>query len=279
MSNILYKYLPIERLTYLENELLRFTQPLDLNDPFEWMPVLPTKEEIISVIKIVSEENILSSNNKGLNRTDMRRILNEYNKKCEASIKAVQKEEPNNFREQFYNQAITNLGSKLGLFSLSRRWNSSLMWAHYTNSHKGFCIGFNKDSGFFNTKGNPLDPRFMVQSVIYSDKRLKVPVERGVKIDPKVVLTKSVDWKYEEEERVIALLYLADKVIKSEPYDICLFKIPHKIVSEIIVGAKIDDNDLIKISTFCDENNIDLFKSRLSETKFEMTREKINNYA
>lgn len=276
MSDILYKYLPIERLSYLVNELLRFTQPFELNDPFEWMPILPTKDEIISVIEIVANDNIALLDKSNLNREEKRKLLNEYQEKFKATIKAVQNDEPNNFREQFYNQAITSLGSKLGLFSLSRRWNSALMWAHYTNSHKGFCIGLKRDSDFFKTQGNPQDPTFMVQPVQYSSQRIKVPLERGLKIDPKVVLTKSLDWKYEEEERIIALLILADKIIKAEPYDVYLFKVPHEVVKEIIVGAKIADHDLDKIHSFCSTRNIDLYKSELSETNFEMIRKKIN---
>ncbi len=45
-----YKYLPIERLSYLDNELLRFTQPTDLNDPFECLPQRPSKQELLSLI-------------------------------------------------------------------------------------------------------------------------------------------------------------------------------------------------------------------------------------
>lgn len=280
MNQIVYKYLPIERLTYLKDELLRFTQPLDLNDPFEWMPVLPSKEEIISIIEIVAKENLQLIEQKSSSRESRRKNIVEYTKKYKDSIRSVENDEPNNFKEQFFTRAITSLGSKLGIFSLSRRWNSALMWAHYTNSHKGFCIGFDRNSDYFNTKGNPLDPTFMIQPVEYNENRIKVPVERGVKINPKVVLTKSKDWKYEEEERIIALLDLANKIIEAKPYNICLFKIPHETISEIIVGAKIESEHFKEISSFCAEKKIDLYKSSLSVTKFEMVREKIKqNYA
>ena len=36
-----YKYLPPDRKTYLDDELLRFTQPGALNDPFECIPIVP----------------------------------------------------------------------------------------------------------------------------------------------------------------------------------------------------------------------------------------------
>jgi len=38
---IVYKYLPPDRKTYLDDELLRFTQPGALNDPFECIPIVP----------------------------------------------------------------------------------------------------------------------------------------------------------------------------------------------------------------------------------------------
>ncbi len=272
MTQIVYKYLPIERLTYLDDELLRFTQPLELNDPFEWMPILPSKDEIITIIETVAKENILLIENYNLAREKKRQAIVDYTKKYKDSIKAVLNDEPNNFGEQFYNRAITSLGSKVGLFSLSRRWNSPLMWAHYTNSHKGFCVGFARNSGYFEAKGNPIDPTFIIQPVIYTENRIKVPVERGVKIDPKIVLTKSIDWKYEEEERIITLLTLADKTIETKPYDICLFRIPHMTISEIIVGAKIEEDNFKVIHSFCRKNDIDLYRSRLSDTKFEMER-------
>lgn len=58
-----YKYLPIDRKDYLQNEFLRFTQPSDLNDPFECLPQKPSEEEfnmlidtVISNLPIVNEE-------------------------------------------------------------------------------------------------------------------------------------------------------------------------------------------------------------------------------
>lgn len=275
MNQITYKYLPIERLSYLSDGLLRFTPPRDLNDPFECFPILPTKEEIISIIKIVAERNIKSFEKEKLSKKEKIRILSEYTRKYKSEITAVRKDEPNNFGEKFFNQAITNLNTKIGVFSLSRRWDSTLMWAHYTNSHKGYCIGFNKNSEFFKPKGNPLDPTFMIQSVEYGDDRIKVPVEEGVKINPKILLTKAKDWQYEEEERIISLLSLSNKTINSDPYNIDLFKIPHDTISEIIVGANILASGFETIYEFCKEKGIDLYKSIMSRTKFDMIREKV----
>ena len=51
MNSIIYKYLLAERKTYFEDELLRFTQPRYLNDPFECLPAKWTDLEIINKIR------------------------------------------------------------------------------------------------------------------------------------------------------------------------------------------------------------------------------------
>jgi hypothetical protein len=273
MRKIVYKYLPIERLTYLEDEFVRFTPPGELNDPFECYPILPTKEEIISIINTISQENLTALDFSKFSPEESEKIRLNYKEKVNNSINAVLNNEPENFQEQFYNRSVIGINYSFGIFSLSRRWNSSLMWAHYTNSHKGFCIGFDKEKISSMKTGNPLDPTLMLQKVEYSNKRIKVPIERGVKIDPKILLTKSLDWEYEQEERMIALITIADKIIEMKPFNIHLFKIPHSFIEEIIVGAKIDEINFNKIKEFCEINNIRLYKCKISDFEFDMKRE------
>ena len=242
MSETLYKYLSIERISYLENELLRFTQPGDLNDPFECIPVIPNKEEVISMFKIIAKEQMDSFLNKKMGKTEKNYLKLELEKKHKSIITAIKKDLPNNLREHFLKSGIEKINKNLGIFSLSRRWNSTLMWAHYTNSHKGFCIGYNRNSNFFKTKGNPNDPEFSLEIVNYSQNRVKVPVERGEKINDEVLLTKSLDWEYEKEERIITFLKLADKKIVNNPY--FKFLCEHKNISDYIKKRKINNWNL-----------------------------------
>lgn len=58
MDNIIYKYLPIERLSYLEDELLRITQPSDLNDPFECLPSPPSIETFTNSLIEIRETHL-----------------------------------------------------------------------------------------------------------------------------------------------------------------------------------------------------------------------------
>ena len=47
MKKILYKYIPPDLAIIVKNRLIRFTQPGDFNDPFEFLPALSTKSQVI----------------------------------------------------------------------------------------------------------------------------------------------------------------------------------------------------------------------------------------
>jgi len=271
MKEILYKFLPIERLTYLEDELLRFTQPGDLNDPFECIPILPAKDKVIELLETVVKETLAKIDKDKIPENFKNNFKNEFTKNFKYEKIAFLNDQPNNFSELYYDNVITQQNNKLGIFSLTRRWNSTLMWSHYTNSHKGFCIGFERNSKFFKIKYS--NPIFSIQPIEYSEDRIEVPLERGKQTNLKVLLTKSTDWEYEEEERLIEILENCDKKIESNPYDIHLFKVPHTIISEIIAGANILPEDFEKIQQFCLKYDIKLYKSIISKTKFTVIRE------
>ena len=126
MKEHYYKYLPINRLSYLEDELLRFTQPGDLNDPFECLPKKPSIEEFDNLINSLIPENS--------NKVIQKEIKAKYDSK---------------YLDELYKTQVEKVNEDIGIFSLSKNWKSSLMWAHYTESHKGFCVGFDSKNNFF----------------------------------------------------------------------------------------------------------------------------------
>ncbi|MCF7482806.1 DUF2971 domain-containing protein [Vibrio sp. J1-1] len=84
--------------------------------------------------------------------------------------------------------------------SLSRNNSNILMWSHYAQSHKGFCIGFKRDT-YFN-KAEPIRYRRNRSSLngLPLEYLSKDNVLKGVSLE------KAIDWAYEEEER----LFLCD---------------------------------------------------------------------
>ncbi|WP_284462370.1 DUF2971 domain-containing protein [Chryseobacterium sp.] len=248
-----YKYLPIERITYFENELLRFSQAADLNDPFECLPQKPQREDLYDTIRLATQ--IFTNGNSDWENHALEKFNDEW-------------------IDNFYKNAYTNINRDIGILSLSKNWKSSLMWAHYTVSHRGFCIGFDENHDFFKDfLSSDKNTSRYTKDVLYSEKRAKIPTslsEPTLTFEP--FLTKSIEWAYENEVRVIATLNSASSVITTEPYNICLFKVPHTALKEIILGVNIDSDSEKKIREFAEKSNIEIFKTKISETEFDMER-------
>jgi hypothetical protein len=277
MTKIVYKFLPLDRLSYIENELLRITQPSDLNDPFELIPAIPTTEEFISVLEKNHKESIVLIQNANIDKSKKKELLQSQLSKYKIEVRKLNNNEEGNFKSFFLESAYKNINTHLGILSLTRRWDSNLMWAHYTNSHKGICIGFDSSDPFFSSYRQIADVEKIFMPVAYEENRIKIPLEKGIKIDFKVVLSKSKDWEYEQEERLLVMLRNSDKVIPNKPFDIHLYKIPHNLVKEIIIGANFPLEMISTVKDFCTKNNIELYKSKISETKYDMEREKYSH--
>ncbi len=95
---------------------------------------------------------------------------------------------------------------KAGIFSLSKRYDDELLWAHYANSHKGFCIEYDLDilTRRKNREFNRIDvlyakkpPRIEVKDIIHLNKN-------GItSFLQKLAGTKSKLWSYEQEVRIV----------------------------------------------------------------------------
>jgi hypothetical protein len=277
MTGIVYKFMPSERLTYMENELLRITQPADLNDPFEFLPAVPSVEDFVHVFDRVYKERIDQIDKRKVDKKQKSELKNQQLREYKTQVRKLKNNEEGNVKAFFVERAANNLNTHLGILSLTRRWDSTLMWAHYTNSHKGLCIGFDSKNPFFSDYRQIADKEKIFMPVTYREERIQVPIEKGVTIDFQVVLSKSKDWEYEEEERLLVMLRQANKVIPAKPFDICLYRIPHNLVKEIIVGVNFPNDKFEMVKEFCTERKIDLFKCKISETKYDMEREKYSH--
>lgn len=111
----------------------------------------------------------------------------------------------NRFKE--YTEDVKDILStrNFGIYSLSSTFDNELLWAHYSDSHRGFCIEYdldlllnsnNKDEFHsFNVKYNSKPPKFNF-------------VELSSKLNPfnilkKITGYKSRAWEYEKEVRII----------------------------------------------------------------------------
>lgn len=259
-----YKYLPPERIKeegYFENELFRFTQPKYLNDPFECMP----KKSFSLNYKIC--ELIKSKIRKKRNNSVSSQLIEDSFSNLFISA---------NLLNIFHNNYVEDINNEIGILSLSEIWNNTLMWSHYTEYHKGICVGFDSNHEFFEEYTNEDKTEFKkIKKVEYSNKRVKLPKdEKEEHLIQENYFTKSKDWKYEKEIRVIQSLNRFNLTSEKDS-NIKLFKVPHEAIKEIIMGANIEKVCLDKIKIFCKKNTIKLFEAKTSGTTFDLVREEI----
>jgi hypothetical protein len=97
----------------------------------------------------------------------------------------------------FRNEVLALIGSKIGMYCMSTRPDDILMWSHYSDDHKGYCLEFeaSDDTPFFGE----------AQPVIYSDSYptvdfFQTPSHEQLEL---IFLTKASHWRYENEWRII----------------------------------------------------------------------------
>lgn len=83
---------------------------------------------------------------------------------------------------------------KLRMYCLTPVPDSMLMWSHYSDRHRGICLEFDKDSDLIG----------MGHQVRYRDTYPELLPQTAKNDLLELVLTKSKDWSYEKEFRIIA---------------------------------------------------------------------------
>ena len=237
---IVYKYLPPSRIDVLEDSRIRFTQPAALNDPFETFPCfLEYGPCLLDKVHQRSTDRF--------------------------GAQAAQKMLPQ--QQTLVVQTLLNIPKILSkhfvIFSLSKIHDNLLMWSHYSDSHRGFVIGFDSSSDFFSPgAGKAKDGLKMVR---YSNRRYVIPKAGFHSLDDpnlrkanaKVFFVKDPCWKYEREMRILAHPDSADVVLpRPNDYDIRLFNFPAKSVKEVIIGFRMTKPDQHRV--------FDLVRSKFS---------------
>ncbi|MFB9077781.1 DUF2971 domain-containing protein [Flavobacterium procerum] len=107
------------------------------------------------------------------------------------------------------NQCLDDLLShneRVGIYSLSTSFKDKLLWAHYANSHKGFCIEYDLDK---------LVDSYIYESkshfpVLYNEKPTELELgnisetsARDNSLLQKIFACKSKEWEYEKEYRIV----------------------------------------------------------------------------
>jgi hypothetical protein len=149
------------------------------------------------------------------------------------------------------------LRNNLYMACFSERNDSILMWSHYANFHKGFCIEYSRESLIIKYKRT-------INPIIYDDNRVNI---WDINDDSwhKVILTKAFDWEYEKEYRFI---------IKKDVYEKGIV-LDSPLPTKIWLGNDITCENQKIIERHCIDNNIKLSKMILHNDEFRLIEEKL----
>jgi len=249
---VLYKYLSPDLLKVLQDRRLRFTQPGDFNDPFEFRPQIQaaaSDQEVRTYVennfeRLVEQELIqYGALVQSIPRQVLKDLLLSQRAKLPELFNMLQPEVL-----QKLSPALDGLlNHNVGVLCLSEVRDSLLMWGHYTNNHKGFVIGFDSDHPFFSKRRSEHDEFGFLRKVEYQTQRPQVTLSDTS--SPVWFQTKSSHWAYEKEWRIVRVLSEATQRIDRSPFPICLFEFPPDAALEIIVGMRADPSTVQAIQS------------------------------
>jgi hypothetical protein len=153
--------------------------------------------------------------------------------------------------------------NNIGICCFTENKNSILMWSHYADSHKGFCLEFFK-------RENELYP------INYINDFSKTNYYENVKDSEfHITYSKSIEWKYENELRSIVTN------IKTKNPNSRKIKFDEKRLKAVYFGVKASDKLKMKIIGLLEKHysnfkEIEIYENSLKENSFEIESRKIN---
>lgn len=257
-----YKYIPFNlgSLCILTEGTLKYTNPLDFNDPFDCHPSYNDSLEEIRRGTSLAIERALGTSVTPTERKLSPAQRGQHRARAARALKA--KIHSDEWRSEILRD--------VGVVSLSSNPTDILMWSHYADFHKGFVVGFRVGvDGLVAEDLRKHGFHLLPYEVEYTFKRPMVNLGSDSKTDQmkKVLLTKSVHWKYEAERRVIDI----DRGPGIHPY------YRDRTLNCVIAGMRMSDDDfevlkqaVADLNEFPTLAHVKLYRAKPSQTNFEI---------
>jgi hypothetical protein len=294
----MFKYMSADAaLLFARTLKVRFTQPSDLNDPFEFRPLIDfeaTAEEYRSEIdRRISEmfgtvdgvlEMIEKHQASDPNFPKMPIPIDMVRKMMATSpdlgrglIAEMQKHKFEILKtiktaaawETQWEKLQQTLGQSVGIFSLTEDPAHILMWSHYASQHTGIVVEFDENDSWFDQRRSPSDEFRHLVRVTY----VQNPQPRTwSKLNGADLLyTKNADWVYEREWRIIRTLNEGTET----RIGIFCFDVPPKVVRSIIFGFRTSldlETEVRKVvSANSSLKDVSFKRTKLGSARIELT--------
>lgn len=223
----LYKYRPFNAyaLSCIANHSIWLAKPESFNDPFDCAITLDKSLYKDSIIHAISA----SMNTSASIKREKEKLFTLWPGDVEAF--------------ETLRNSIKELTQNMGICSFAESPDTLLLWSHYADHHRGFCVEYN-------SKNNKLSK--LAQKVRYTD---SVPKISAADLDgpnkhdafDSLWLTKATCWSYEKEWRVMDKE--GDKEVQAPAP-----------ISAIIFGAKMPIKDRVTIINILNYDETIIFK-------------------
>jgi hypothetical protein len=256
--NHLYKYTRFDRNSYYENlfeNVLYFPNITQLNDPFD--------SQVTIRYDLCTEAQLDAILERSIPNYDENNFEQKMKKKI---AKDEFRLNPKLMEERLFNF----VQQRVGIFSLAESKDNLLLWSHYSDDHKGFCVEFDAVK-LYNLLINVFiwqNVKTFIFKVEYQDEfPIIIPtIDNDEERLKKQFLIKSKAWEYEQEWRILVL----DGTRENE--------IPEGVIKNIYLGLNaVEENEKICKALLKKYNpNVGLFKAQKKKNEFGLEFEKIN---
>ena len=247
-QEFLYKYRSIDEKNFdhsrhiFTNNEVYFSSPIEFNDPFDCQFGLSFQSSAED--KRLYLERYLANSDFRLNRSEKAKWIN-------AQMKGL-----GHLESHLKDKAIESMRdtiNNLGVYCLSRKSDDILMWSHYADCHRGYCLKF--------IDGSNLPFIAAAQEIEYS---VTYPIVNPIMEDDvtrlkKSLLHKAKHWEYEQEWRIID--YKNGPGVK---------KFPSNILVGVIFGCRMAEDHRVLIKNWCQgrASKISFYEVRVSKRNY-----------
>jgi Protein of unknown function (DUF2971) len=257
----LFKYFSPAALEDFVNCRVSLTPPKFFNDRFEFAVSRepPDRQELEAMVEKFERQEYERESQPKISFTAFKQARKDLRDSwiTRAMSKEYREAEPAKMRDL--------LSQLWGVVCLTEVPDNVLMWTNYADSYRGFVAEFLCDwehtTYVPRFRGTPLGPALKVE---YAEKPPVIRADFGNAAN--CLSTKTVDWSYEQEWRVIEFLIGADFVEQKRGYRFLSF--PASSIKRIVCGDRMHATDCTKLLEFVRNGggSIQLQKTHLNST-------------
>ena len=170
-------------------------------------------------------------------------------------------------RRRVFLETRDDMHSNMGLVCFSSGWSNPVIWAHYSDNHKGLCLGLEIQTE--EVANNECEKvRYIKKTLPFPIDYSNLPDRARHKIVQRILFTKYEHWKYENEIRLWGSL-------QNEENGLYFFNFGRNLqVREVIVGAKCTlSRQEIARAIGPLTSSVEIIKTRAAHDQFKMVRD------